>query len=88
VLHQDWQVVRASLQASPQQSLSAVPYGQHDGSFMYTMLLLLLYPQAPTFSDLELLYPSLYSGLQQLLDFEGDVEATFCRWVCACLLDP
>jgi hypothetical protein len=55
---------------------------------MYTMLLLLLYPQAPTFSDLELLYPSLYSGLQQLLDFEGDVEATFCRWVCACLLDP
>jgi hypothetical protein len=38
-------------------------------------------PQSPSFADLELLYPSLHSGLQQLLDFEGDVEATFCRCV-------
>lgn len=33
----------------------------------------------PTFDDLELLYPALHTGLQQLLEFEGDVENTFCR---------
>jgi hypothetical protein len=35
--------------------------------------------QAPCFADLALLYPGLHSGLQQLLDYDGDVEATFCR---------
>ncbi|WIA34826.1 hypothetical protein OEZ86_013124 [Tetradesmus obliquus] len=34
---------------------------------------------APCFADLALLYPSLHNGLQQLLDFDGDVETTFCR---------
>ena len=30
-------------------------------------------------SDLKVLHPVLGQGLQQLLDFEGDVETTFCR---------
>lgn len=30
-------------------------------------------------ADLALLRPSLAKGLQDLLDFEGDVEETFCR---------
>jgi hypothetical protein len=38
--------------------------------------------QVPSFADLALLYPSLHSGLQQLLDYDGDVEATFCRQAC------
>ncbi|BFZ58211.1 Putative E3 ubiquitin-protein ligase [Savitreella phatthalungensis] len=29
--------------------------------------------------DLKLLHPSLGQGLQKLLDFDGDVESTFCR---------
>lgn len=33
----------------------------------------------PTFQDLEDAQPSLAKGLKQLLDFGGDVEATFCR---------
>lgn len=33
----------------------------------------------PTLEDLHQLNPQLASGLQQLLDFEGDVENTFCR---------
>ncbi|SMR44171.1 unnamed protein product [Zymoseptoria tritici ST99CH_3D1] len=32
-----------------------------------------------TLSDLAEFRPSLASGLQQLLDFDGDVEATYCR---------
>ncbi|KAF2169189.1 hypothetical protein M409DRAFT_20412 [Zasmidium cellare ATCC 36951] len=32
-----------------------------------------------TISDLAEFRPSLAAGLQQLLDFEGDVEATYCR---------
>jgi hypothetical protein len=35
--------------------------------------------QTPTFADLCDLSPQLGRGLQQLLDFQGDVEATFCR---------
>jgi hypothetical protein len=35
--------------------------------------------QMSCFADLALLYPSLHSGLQELLDYDGDVEATFCR---------
>jgi len=34
---------------------------------------------APTFADLQDVQPSLARGLLQLLQFEGDVEATFCR---------
>eukprot|EP00878_Enallax_costatus_P024544 GHUV01026197.1.p1 GENE.GHUV01026197.1~~GHUV01026197.1.p1 ORF type:complete len:385 (+),score=102.26 GHUV01026197.1:393-1547(+) len=33
----------------------------------------------PGFADLSELYPDLSDGLQQLLDFQGDVESTFCR---------
>lgn len=33
----------------------------------------------PTFDDLESLDPELHRGLQQLLDFEGDVEDVYCR---------
>ncbi|EFN57786.1 hypothetical protein CHLNCDRAFT_21324 [Chlorella variabilis] len=33
----------------------------------------------PTFADLKAAFPDLGRGLQQLLDFEGDVEAVFCR---------
>jgi hypothetical protein len=35
--------------------------------------------QKPTLADLAEAQPSLANGLQQLLDFEGDVENTFCR---------
>ncbi|GAX80909.1 hypothetical protein CEUSTIGMA_g8344.t1 [Chlamydomonas eustigma] len=35
--------------------------------------------QHPTLADLAEAQPSLAKGLQQLLDFEGDVENTFCR---------
>ena len=35
--------------------------------------------QSPSFTDLAEAQPALARGLQQLLDFEGDVEGTFCR---------
>lgn len=35
--------------------------------------------QGCNLADLKFLHPSLGNGLQQLLDFDGDVEATFCR---------
>lgn len=35
--------------------------------------------QAPGFADLKAAFPELGRGLQQLLDFEGDVEHVFCR---------
>lgn len=35
--------------------------------------------QTPGLHDLALLQPSLARGLQALLGFDGDVEATFCR---------
>ena len=37
--------------------------------------------QRPSFSDLVEAQPTLGRGLKQLLEFEGDVEATFCRFV-------
>lgn len=33
----------------------------------------------PTFEDLAAVSPSLHKGLQQLLDYDGDVASTFCR---------
>ncbi|PSC76156.1 ubiquitin-ligase E3 [Micractinium conductrix] len=33
----------------------------------------------PTFDDLRAAFPELGRGLQQLLDYEGDVESVFCR---------
>jgi hypothetical protein len=35
--------------------------------------------QTPGFDDLKAAFPDLGRGLQALLDFQGDVEATFCR---------
>lgn len=35
--------------------------------------------QRPGFADLKAAFPELGRGLQQLLDFEGDVEPVFCR---------
>lgn len=35
--------------------------------------------QRSTFEDLKNTFPELGRGLQQLLDFEGDVEGVFCR---------
>lgn len=35
--------------------------------------------QPCTIADLKLLHPALGSGIQQLLDFQGDVETIFCR---------
>ena len=35
--------------------------------------------QSCTLADLKVLHPALGSGLQKLLDYDGDVEATFCR---------
>jgi hypothetical protein len=34
---------------------------------------------APGFEDLRAAFPDLGRGLQQLLEFEGDVEGVFCR---------
>ena len=42
---------------------------------LYKMLL----GSKPTLQDLKELDPQLGGGLQSLLDFEGDVESTFCR---------
>ena len=36
-------------------------------------------PAPCTAQDLKAVFPDLGRGLQQLLDFEGDVEAVFCR---------
>ncbi|KAK4987755.1 putative E3 ubiquitin-protein ligase [Elasticomyces elasticus] len=36
-------------------------------------------PMMYTLSDLAELHPALASGLRKLLEFDGDVEATFCR---------
>lgn len=35
--------------------------------------------QKPSFEDLKNTFPELGRGLQQLLEFEGDVEGVFCR---------
>lgn len=31
------------------------------------------------FGDVKAAFPQLGAGLQQLLDYDGDVEGTFCR---------
>jgi E3 ubiquitin-protein ligase HECTD2 len=33
----------------------------------------------PTFDDLRTLHPALARGLDQLLEYDGDVESDFCR---------
>jgi hypothetical protein len=52
-------------------------------SLLLLLLLLLLLPPSPAtvplLQDLKAAFPDLARGLQQLLDFEGDVEAVFCR---------
>jgi ubiquitin-protein ligase E3 A len=46
----------------------------HFPSLVYKKLL----GQKPTFQDLQQFKPTLARGLQQLLEFEGDVQDTFC----------
>ena len=38
-----------------------------------------LHPQPLDFRDLADAFPDLGRGLQQLLEFDGDVEGVFCR---------
>lgn len=55
----------------------------YNGVLLDARLPLLLYKMVlggrPSFQDLKDVFPELAKGLQDLLDFEGDVESTFCR---------
>lgn len=64
-------------------STPSAPYKTPAGQVLDVHFPLVVYKkllgQRPGFADLQAAFPELGRGLQQLLDFEGDVEAVFCR---------